>query len=183
MPQPQVSGGLVVPDFVLAQPDLKPGAKLLYSALCRCAKGADHCSPSQKHLALWIGPSLRSVQNHLNGLAEAGLIQVLPGKQSKTSMYRLLVRPVEAHPSDRAPAPTLSRPQPENVIGAPGGISRRSDAHDAGQESREDEMNSEEREKFRLWVKNLECCVVNSSGMIVNSQDLMTAITESRRKR
>jgi hypothetical protein len=31
MPQPQVSGGLVVPDFVLAQPDLKPGAKLLYS--------------------------------------------------------------------------------------------------------------------------------------------------------
>jgi hypothetical protein len=112
MPQPQVSGGLVVPDFVLAQPDLKPGAKLLYSALCRCAEGADHCSPSQKHLALWIGQSLRSVQNHLNGLAEAGLIQVLPGKESKTSMYRLLVQPVDAcsqqqgfrsHPKPNAP--------------------------------------------------------------------------------
>lgn len=92
----QTSGGLVIPDFVLARLDLQPGAKLLYSALCRCADEAGDCSPSQKSLALWIGQSTRSVRNHLIGLAEVGLIQVIPSEQGKTPIYRLLIRPVEA---------------------------------------------------------------------------------------
>jgi hypothetical protein len=36
------------------------------------------------------------VRNHLIGLAEVGLIQVIPSEQGKTPIYRLLIRPVEA---------------------------------------------------------------------------------------
>lgn len=92
----QIREGLVVPGFVLGQPDLNPGAKLVFSILCHVAEeaGQDHCSPNQKSLAAWIGQSRRSVQNHLSELAKAGFIQVSPGEQTKAATYRILMWPV-----------------------------------------------------------------------------------------
>jgi len=40
-------------------------------------------------------------------------------------------------------------------------------------------MNSQERKNFQLWIDNLECWIVNSSGIVVKVQDLLSAITES----
>lgn len=89
---------VMIPGFVLSLSDLSPGAKLLYSALCHVSAktGQDQCSLGQRSMAQWIGQSIRSVQNHLDGLAKAELIQIIPATSTGTaSTYRILIKPAD----------------------------------------------------------------------------------------
>lgn len=71
--------------------DLNPGAKTLYAVVANSCGFKDRCWPSQAYLATSIGQCVRSVQNYLRELVEAGLIGITPGRFG--NVYRLLPHP------------------------------------------------------------------------------------------
>lgn len=66
----------VVPEAVLIDDRLNAGAVHLYAVL---ALQTDHCWPSQKTLAAWLGWTGATVSRRLKTLREAGWVDVVDG--------------------------------------------------------------------------------------------------------
>ncbi len=64
----------MVPAFVLALPDVKPGPKAVYASLCGNADKNGHCWRSLNRLAEEFGICRRQLQRWLNDLEKAGLL-------------------------------------------------------------------------------------------------------------
>lgn len=79
------------PAFILADPEIKTGATLLYLYLSHLCRQRDHCWPSQETLARACKCSVKSVQNHLQQLVAAQYIRI--EKQDGHSIYTLLLSP------------------------------------------------------------------------------------------
>lgn len=79
------------PAFILADPEIKHGATLLYLYLSHLCRQRDHCWPSQETLARACKCSVKSVQNHLQQLVAAHYIRI--EKQDGHSIYTLLLSP------------------------------------------------------------------------------------------
>jgi len=82
--QLQTSDVLWMPNTIIADTKLTPGAKFLYSVLLNQSWKNLIVSPSHKVLAHEIGASVRATRNYIDELTHAKLItlQTRPGKPS-----------------------------------------------------------------------------------------------------
>lgn len=81
-----------VPNFVLTNKDLTPGEKITYAMLLKYAWNKEACFPGQDTLAEDVGIALRSVNTHIKGLREHGLLEIKRRGLGKTNLYLLHVR-------------------------------------------------------------------------------------------
>jgi hypothetical protein len=104
----------LIPDRVLADPTLSPGAKLTYTLLLMHAKQKGSCFPGQVTLAEEMGAGERSIRRYMNELTEQGWLAVKRRGLGRTNVYRLLewVRPRAAKLADqeRPKTTVLERP-------------------------------------------------------------------------
>ena len=69
--------GSYLPDWLLARPELAPGAKLVYGCLLRhFNKNKKMAWPGQDTIARTVGLSARQVRRHIRTLVEHGLLDV-----------------------------------------------------------------------------------------------------------
>ena len=78
-----------VPNFVLTNPKLSVGAKLVYAMLLKYAWTDDACFPGQQKLATDMGAGERSVRTYLKELEAANFLEVTQRGLGKTNLYRL----------------------------------------------------------------------------------------------
>ena len=88
--QLQTSDVLWMPNAIIADTKLTPGAKFLYSVLLNHSWKAPIVCPSHGALAREIGASVRATRNYIDELKRAKLIalQTRPGKPSLYSVAR-----------------------------------------------------------------------------------------------
>ena len=90
-----------MPNWLLCQPDVSHGAKLIYSRLTQYAEVEGYAEPKQEALALEVGCELRQLRRYLSELAGHKLIEVQqPGGQRPNRYYFL------THDWMAAPLPT-----------------------------------------------------------------------------
>ena len=82
-----------VPNHVLKDPSLSPGAKLTYAMLLSYAWHNDFCYPGQERLAVDLGAGKRSVVRYLQELGEARYIKIRKRGQGRTNIYVLSLKP------------------------------------------------------------------------------------------
>lgn len=82
--QLQATDVLVMPNTIIADRGLTPGAKFLYSVLLNHSWRNRIVSPSHRTLAREIGASVRATRNYIDELTRAKLVtlQTRPGKPS-----------------------------------------------------------------------------------------------------
>ncbi len=100
---PVVRGGFTqVPNFILENPDLSVGAKVIYAMFLRFAWHNDYCYPGQQRLANDIGMSVGRVNQYIKQLEAAGLIEVKRRGQGRTNLYtvKFKVAPKRGHTKD-----------------------------------------------------------------------------------
>ena len=78
-----------LPNFILRNPDVSPGAKTVYSLLLSYAWNNDCCFPGQERLAEYAGISKRSVVTFMAELERIGLIEVQRRGLGKTNFYTI----------------------------------------------------------------------------------------------
>jgi hypothetical protein len=83
-----------IPNAVLCNPDIGPGAKVAYAVLLSYAWKDDFCYPGQARMAADMGGGERSVRRYMAELAEHGLIEVRHRGLGKTNLY--IVKKVRA---------------------------------------------------------------------------------------
>jgi hypothetical protein len=84
----RTSDVLWMPNTIIANTKLTPGAKFLYSVLLNQSwKGPIVC-PSHKALAQEIGASVRATRNYIDELTHAKLITLQP-RPGKPSLYAI----------------------------------------------------------------------------------------------
>ncbi|NLO88958.1 MAG: helix-turn-helix domain-containing protein [Clostridia bacterium] len=76
-----------VPNAVLEEPDLSPGAKITYFLLLKFAWKSGEAFPGQEKLADAIGCSEKTVRTYLSELQEAGLISCKRRGLTQTNVY------------------------------------------------------------------------------------------------
>jgi hypothetical protein len=76
-----------VPNFILENDKLSPGAKLVYSMLLKYAREDDECFPGQGRLGKDIGASERSVRTWLRELEKQKLVTSKRRGQGKSNLY------------------------------------------------------------------------------------------------
>lgn len=87
---PVLRGGFTqVPNFILEDPSISPGAKVTYSMFLKYAWDNEYVFPGQKRLASHIGMSIGSVNAFIRELAEIKLIEITRRGQGKTNLYKL----------------------------------------------------------------------------------------------
>ncbi len=84
--QLQTSDMLWMPNTIIANTKLTPGAKFLYSVLLNQSWKTPIVSPSHGHLAREIGASVRATRNYIDELSRAKLITLQP-RAGKPSVY------------------------------------------------------------------------------------------------
>jgi hypothetical protein len=90
---PVVQGGFTqVPNFILENPDLSVGAKVIYAMFLRYAWHNDKCFPGQARLAEDIGMSIGRVNQFIKELEAAELIEIMKRGQGKTNLYTIKFR-------------------------------------------------------------------------------------------
>ena len=82
-----------VPNHLLKDPNLSPGAKLAYAMLLSYAWHNDFCYPGQERLAVDLGAGKRSVVRYLQELRDAKYIKIRKRGQGKTNIYVLSLKP------------------------------------------------------------------------------------------
>jgi DNA-binding transcriptional regulator YhcF (GntR family) len=80
-------GFTVIPNYILRNPELSPGARLTYTLLLSYAWQEGSCFPGQKRLAADIGLKERMVRYYLTELKKAGFIEVIRRGLGKTNVY------------------------------------------------------------------------------------------------
>lgn len=87
---PVSRGGFTqVPNFILENPDLTLGAKVVYAMFLRYAWHNDLCFPGQEKLGSALGMSRQSVSSFIIELGEAGLVTIQRRGQGKTNLYKI----------------------------------------------------------------------------------------------
>jgi len=87
---PVVRGGFTqVPNFILKDPNISPGAKVTYSMFLSYAWHNDSCFPGQEKLAADMGMSRSRVAEFIGELRKAGLISIKRRGLGKTNVYRI----------------------------------------------------------------------------------------------
>ncbi len=86
------SGWTGVPNFILENDHLSPGAKLTYAMLLKYAREQDECFPGQQRLAKDIGASDRSVRTWLRELEQARFITSKQRGQGKSNLYTIWMK-------------------------------------------------------------------------------------------
>ena len=76
-----------LPNFILRNPELSPGAKTTYSLFLSYAWHNDLCFPGQETLAQSLGMSVGSVNSYIKELETNGLIEITRRGQGKTNLY------------------------------------------------------------------------------------------------
>ena len=78
-----------VPNYVLENSKLSPGAKLAYAMLLKYAWQNSFCFPGQERLAQDMGVSDRSVRTYIKELVTSKLLKISRRGQGKTNVYEL----------------------------------------------------------------------------------------------
>ena len=78
-----------LPNFILRNPELSPGAKTTYSLFLSYAWHNDLCFPGQETLAQSLGMSIGSVNSYIKELETNGLIEITRRGQGKTNLYTI----------------------------------------------------------------------------------------------
>jgi len=87
---PVVQGGFTqVPNFILQNPEVSTGAKVIYAMFLRYAWHNESCFPGQERLAKDTGVGERSVRTYIQELERHGLLEVKRRGQGKTNLYRI----------------------------------------------------------------------------------------------
>ena len=105
-----------VPNFILRDPELSAGAKVVYAMFLSYAWHNESCFPGQERLAQDIGLSRSRVTEFISELSRAGLVTIQRRGQGKTNVY-VVQFSVKA---------TVHRPRAD--VGRPTSRSRRPDA-------------------------------------------------------
>lgn len=85
---PVARGGFTqVPNFILRNPDLSVGAKVVYAMFLSYAWHNESCFPGQERLAQDIGMSRSRVTEFISELNRAGLVSIQRRGQGKTNVY------------------------------------------------------------------------------------------------
>lgn len=104
-----------VPNFILRNPDLSAGAKVVYAMFLSYAWHNESCFPGQERLAQDIGMSRSRVSEFISELNRAGLVNIQRRGLGKTNIYLV-------HFSVKA---SVRRPQAD--VGGPTSRRRRAD--------------------------------------------------------
>lgn len=78
-----------VPNHVLENAQISPGAKLTYAMLLKYAWQNDFCFPGQARLGKEMGVNERSVRTYMKELKEKGFLSIKRRGQGKTNIYIL----------------------------------------------------------------------------------------------
>ena len=78
-----------VPNHILDNGKLSPGAKLTYAMLLKYAWQNDYCCPGQETLARDMGVTDRSVRTYLQELEKAGFVSIKQRGLGKVNLYEL----------------------------------------------------------------------------------------------
>ena len=78
-----------LPNFILRNPDLSPGAKTTYALFLSYAWHNDLCFPGQETLAQALGMSVGSVNAYVKELEATGLVEITRRGQGKTNLYTI----------------------------------------------------------------------------------------------
>lgn len=81
-----------VPNFILENSDLSPGAKLTYAMLLKYARELDQCFPGQERLAKDMGNGRRTIVRHITELEKAGLVTVTRRGQGRPNLYTVHIK-------------------------------------------------------------------------------------------
>src|SRR5213593_1297849 len=85
---PIARGGFTqVPNFILKNPDLSVGAKVVYAMFLSYAWHNDSCFPGQERLAADMGMSRSRVTEFVGELEEAELVTIRRRGQGRTNIY------------------------------------------------------------------------------------------------
>ena len=76
-----------VPNFILRNPDLSVGAKVVYAMFLSYAWHNDSCFPGQDRLAQDIGMTRVRITQLIGELEDAGLIEIQRRGLGKTNIY------------------------------------------------------------------------------------------------
>src|SRR5437879_1123381 len=84
---PVTQGGFTqVPNFILKDPNLSIGAKVVYAMFLSYAWHNDSCFPGQERLAADMGMSVSRVNEFVKALESVGLIEITRRGQGKTNL-------------------------------------------------------------------------------------------------
>ncbi len=87
---PVARGGFTqVPNFILEDPNLGLGAKVIYAMFLRYAWHNNLVFPGQETLAKAIGMSPSRVSEFTKQLSDCGLIEITRRGQGRTNLYRI----------------------------------------------------------------------------------------------
>ena len=78
-----------LPNFILRNPELSPGAKATYALFLSYAWHNDRCFPGQETLAQALGMSIGSVNAYIKELESNSLIEITRRGQGKTNLYTI----------------------------------------------------------------------------------------------
>ena len=78
-----------LPNFILRNPELSPGAKTTYALFLSYAWHNDRCFPGQETLAQALGMSIGSVNAYIKELESNSLIEITRRGQGKTNLYTI----------------------------------------------------------------------------------------------
>jgi biotin operon repressor len=96
---PIVRGGFTqVPNFILRDPNLSIGAKVVYAMFLSYAWHNDSCFPGQERLAEDMGMSVSRVNEFIKALESAGLIVITRRGQGRTNLYTIKFTVAQAKP-------------------------------------------------------------------------------------
>ncbi len=87
---PVTRGGFTqIPNFILRDPVLSVGAKVVYAMFLSYAWHNDSCFPGQERLAKDMGMSVSRVNEFIKALESAGLVEIIRRGQGKTNLYKI----------------------------------------------------------------------------------------------
>ena len=116
---PVARGGFTqVPNFILRNPDLSAGAKVVYSMFLSYAWHNESCFPGQERLAQDIGLSRSRVTEFISELCRAGLVTVQRRGQGRTNIYvvNFSVKSVVHRPQADVGRPTSRSRRPDRQM-------------------------------------------------------------------
>ncbi len=116
---PVARGGFTqVPNFILRNPDLSAGAKVVYSMFLSYAWHNESCFPGQERLAQDIGLSRSRVTEFISELSRAGLVTVQRRGQGRTNIYvvNFSVKSVVHRPQADVGRPTSRSRRPDRQM-------------------------------------------------------------------
>src|SRR5689334_9042579 len=89
-PDPVAQQGFTqVPNFIMKNPNISPGAKVTYAMFLSYAWHNDSCFPGQDRMAKDMGMSAPRVNEFIKALEAAGLIEITRRGQGKTNLYKI----------------------------------------------------------------------------------------------